>query len=227
MLGASNGQMPQMSHGRDVHGSVTDTKVYSSIWKFNVDCKRLTWSSVFTETNERPISFLGGLSGAITGENQSFSFDSPWTQSWVSNTGGLMKKKKTFAAMSVSAHHFKHSLYYVKSDTEQWGYWRSCVMNKLTCLSILARRTPRRAVALWKPCIVFLSCARARFLWRSRVKQWWPSASCKSHGDRSATSPGASLPATEQPPSPHSLCFQVIPHHALLRSPSSLLSHLF
>lgn len=55
-------------------------------------------------------------------------------------------------------------------------------MNKPGCLSILARRAPRRAAASWKPCIVFLSCARARFLWRCRVKRW-PPASCKSHGD--------------------------------------------
>lgn len=132
------------------------------------------------------------------------------------------EEKKNLPAVSVSAHHhFKHSLYYVKSDTEQWEYWRSCVMNKLTCLSVLARRAPRRAVASWKPCIVFLSCARARFLWRCRVKQWWPSASCKSHGDRSATSPGASLPATEQPLSPHSLCLS-----AFKSFPTLLFLHL-
>lgn len=87
-------------------------------------------------------------------------------------------------------------------------------MKKWGCLSILARRAPRRAVASWKPCIVFLSCARAHFLWWCRVKQRWPSASCKSHGDGPATSPGASLPATEQPPSPPTtpFSFQVTPH---------------
>lgn len=110
-------------------------------------------------------------------------------------------------SLSVSDHHcFEPSYYYVKRDTEQWEYWQSCVMNKPGCLSILARRAPRRAVALWKPCIVFLSCARARFLWRSRVKQQWPSASCKSHGDRPATSPRASPPATEQPQKKNSFC---------------------
>ena len=117
--------------------------------------------------------------------------------------------------MTAAAHrHFKHSLYYVDADSEQWEYWQSCVMNKPGCLSILARRAPRRAVALWKPCIVFLSCARARFLWRCRVKRW-PSASCKSHGDGPATSPEASPPATEQPLSPLlrlSAGFQVILH---------------
>lgn len=84
--------------------------------------------------------------------------------------------------------------------------WQLCLLNKPGCLSILAHWAPRRAVALWKPCIVFLSCARARFLWRCCVKQRWPSASCKSHVDRPATSPGASPSAAEQPPSPCSVC---------------------
>lgn len=114
-------------------------------------------------------------------------------------------------------HHFKHSIYYVEPDREQWEYWQSCVMNKPGCLSILARRAPRRAVALWKPCIVFLSCARARFLWRCSVKRW-PSASCKSHGDGPATSPGASPAATEQPPSLSSVCLSAFKSFSTLPS---------
>lgn len=82
-------------------------------------------------------------------------------------------------------------------------------MNRPGCLSILTQWSPRRAVASWKPCIVFLSCARARFLWRCCVKQRWPSASCKSHGDGPDTSPGASLPATEWPQSSPSICWFV------------------
>lgn len=125
--------------------------------------------------------------------------------------------------MTAATHsHIKRALYYVEADGEQWEYWQSCVMNKPGCLSILARPSPRRAVALSKPCIVFLSCARARFLWRCRVKRW-PPASCKSHGDGPATSPGASPPATEQPWRPHSVrlsvCFQVILDLTFLFSP--------
>lgn len=104
-------------------------------------------------------------------------------------------------------HHFS----YIHLVCQTWHstagiQWHLCLLNKPGCLSILAHWAPRRAVALWKPCIVFLSCARARFLWRCCVKQRWPSASCKSHVDRPATSPGASPSAAEQPPSPCSVC---------------------
>lgn len=127
--------------------------------------------------------------------------------------------------MTAGAHHlFKHSLHCVEPDGEQWEYWQSCVMNKPGCLSILARRAPRQAVASWKTCIVFLSCARARFLWRSRVKRW-PPASCKSHGDEPATSPGASPPATEQPPWPP-LSPLSSPHLVLLKLTFSFFLYL-
>ena len=145
---------------------------------------------------------------------------SHWTPPSLSNTGEMMEKKKNkkktkkernkrLPDLTAAAHrHIKRALYYVEADGEQWEYWQSCVMNKPGCLSILARPSPRRAVALSKPCIVFLSCARARFPWRCRVKRW-PPASCESHGDGPATSPGASPPATEQPWRPHSVRLSV------------------